>query len=101
MKNPDVTADRLRRLLDEADISHIADLVRLAKGDGALWVYSRTCSTVFCGYVVDRQIVSWLMASAADGESAKRMAEKMAGALEVGFRGAVAAARAVSKASRH
>jgi thiazole synthase ThiGH ThiG subunit len=96
-----MTAARLTKLLDQIDIERIAGLAQLAKRDGALWVYSDTCNTVFCGYVVDKVIVSWLLASAGDADSAKRMAQQMAGALEAGYRAAVAQHRAWSKAARH
>lgn len=101
MTTPDVTAARLTKLLDHVDIEQISSLARFAKSDGALWVYSDTCNTVFCGYVVDKVVVSWLLASAGDAASAKRMAEKMAGALEAGYRAAVAQHRAWSKAAGH
>lgn len=101
MKKPEVTIDRLRQLLDDDDLAHLAELVAAAEHDRTVWVYSPNCCSVFVGLVVERRIVSWLLASAGDEAGASRAAESMARALEGGYRIALAAQGAVARAVRH
>lgn len=98
---PEVTIDRLRRLLDDDDLAHLAELVAGAEHDRTVWVYSPKCFSVFVGLVVDGRIVSWLLASAGDEAGAGRAAESMSRALEAGYRIAQSALAVTQRAARH